>query len=103
MFPIADFAARFEALLEEFDALAQGADMEALDDLNAEFEDMLLALSDIRPAGDGWREELSDAAEDLEAIADDYDALALRPGAPALAAPAGRLHSLVALLRNNLG
>ena len=100
MFPIADFIARFQEILDELDALAAEAGEEALDDLNAEFEDMLLALEEIRPRGEGWRDELRDAADDLDAVADDYAALARRPGMPDLADPVDRLRRAVALLRN---
>ena len=105
MFPIQVFSARFQEILAAFDGLCEGAGCpEALEDLNAEFEDMLLALADIRPAADdGWREELTDAADDLDAIADDYEALAGRGDAPDLSEPLARLRLAVSLLRENLG
>ena len=105
MFPIKVFSARFQEILEAMDTLcADAGSPEALEDLNAEFEDMLLALGDIRAdAGDDWRDDLRDAADDLDAIADDYEALAGREGMPDVSEPLGRLRLAVSLLRENLG
>lgn len=78
---------RFEAVLAELDALAGACGSpEALEDLNAEFEDALMMLSDIDPREEGWREELSDALECLRTLAGDYRMLAGDiPGVGALA------------------
>lgn len=105
MFPIQVFSARFQEILEAMDGLcASAGGPEALEDLNAEFEDMLLALSDIRPAANGdGREELRDAADDLGAVADDYETLAGRAGMPDIAEPLARLRLAVSLLKENLG
>ena len=82
---IANLAKRLEALLGELDALAGACeDTEALEDLNAEFEDALMLLSEIDPREDGWREELADALEELRALAGDYRRTGI-PGAEALA------------------
>ena len=87
MFPIRDFVKRFEEILAELDALADACGAEAaedLEDLNAELEDALLLVSELKME-DG-REELSGALEDLEALAGDYRALADDiPGLDALA------------------
>jgi len=70
---IGNIIRRMEALLEEMDALAGACGSpEALEDLNAEFEDALMLLSEIDPREDGWEEELSDALEALRALAGDY-------------------------------
>ena len=74
---------RLEAVLEAFDALAADAP-EALEDLNAEFEDALMLLSEIDPREAGWQEELDDALEELRALAGDYRRTGV-PGVEALA------------------
>lgn len=80
-------AKRFETILSELDALAGACDSpEALEDLNAEFEDTLLMLSELNPRDEGYKEELGDIMEDLQFLADDYRALAGEiPGVEALA------------------
>ena len=81
---------RLEAVLAELDALSEACGSpEALEDLNAEFEDALMMLSDIDPREKGWEEELSDALEELRALAGDYRKLA--PVIPSLNALAARL------------
>lgn len=87
---IKDTIERLEAVLDALDALAgECGDPEALEDLNAEFEDALMLLSQINPREDGWREELSDALEDLRALAWDYR----RTGIPGVEALAGKLEA----------
>ncbi len=76
MFPIQTFLDRFGALLEQLDALAEDCAVDAaedLDDLNAEFEDALMLLGECKSDDDP--EALSDALEDLKALAGDYRAL----------------------------
>ena len=74
---------RLEVVLEAFDALA-AENPEALEDLNAEFEDALMLLSEIDPREAGWQEELDDALEELRALAGDYRRTGV-PGVEALA------------------
>lgn len=78
MFPIQSFMERFEGILAELDALAaaRSGDAEALEDLNAEFEDALLLLGELDLREGDWREELDDALEELRSLAGDYRALA---------------------------
>ncbi len=101
MFPINEFIARFRDILSELDDLADAAGDESLEDLNAEFDDMLLAIADIRPAGEGWRDELEEALDDLDAVADDYGRLADGP-LPSVTAPVERLRRTVATMRGCL-
>ena len=75
MFPEKEFMKRFEAILSELDALAEQAGDDTLDDLNAELEDALMLLGELR-AEDG--EDLVGALEDIRALAEDYRALAKR-------------------------
>lgn len=82
---IGNIVRRLEAVLAEMDALAGACGSpEALEDLNAEFEDALMLLSEIDPREDGWEEELSDALEALRALAGDYRRTGI-PGVEALA------------------
>ena len=83
---IRTIVSRLEPILAELDALAENCGApEALEDLNAEFEDSLMLLSEIDPREPGWEDELSDALEDLRALAGDYRRAGI-PGADALAA-----------------
>lgn len=77
---------RLEAVLAELDVLTEECGSpEALEDLNAEFEDALMMLSDINPREEGWEEELSDTLEDVRALAGDYRKTGI-PGVEGLAA-----------------
>lgn len=92
------YRARLSKLLEAFDALAKNCgDTDALDELNAEFEDALLLLSEIRESSDGWEEELDDALEEFAALAGDYRALA--KDIPALAPLAEQLAEAAQAMR----
>lgn len=84
MFSIKRYEKSFREILDELDALAESLDSEALEDLNAELEDALMLLSEVKPEDGDWREELADAMEELQALAGDYRALKL-PEADALA------------------
>ena len=70
MFPMKSFDERFHAILEALDALAAGD--EALEELNAEFEDALFLIAEIDMKADDWREEYRDALEELDALRADY-------------------------------
>ncbi len=71
------YRTRLSALMEAFDALAEDCgDSDALDELNAEFEDALLLLSQLKEGSDDWEEELADTLEEFAALAEDYRALA---------------------------
>ncbi len=75
MFSIGRFLDRCREILAELDALAESApNPEALEEMNAELEDALLLVSEIRPDDEDWREEMAGALEELEAIAADYAA-----------------------------
>ncbi|MBQ8111414.1 MAG: hypothetical protein IJ124_14760 [Clostridia bacterium] len=72
---------RLEALLEELDVLLTDREpeaAEALEELNAEYEDALMLLDSIGKDSDDSEEELSDALEEFRALAADYRALAGR-------------------------
>jgi hypothetical protein len=73
---IRTIVSRLEPILAELDALAENCGApEVLEDLNAEFEDSLMLLSEIDPREPGWEDELSDALEDLRASLTALEAL----------------------------
>ena len=75
VFPGREFERRFQEILFELDELAEGSEGDAddLEDLNAELEDSLMLLDELRKEDD--REALTEALEDLEALCGDYAAL----------------------------
>lgn len=76
MFSIGRFVERCREILNELDALAEGAaDADELEERNAELEDALMLVSEIRAEDEGWREEFLDALEELSALAEDYAAM----------------------------
>ena len=97
MFPLNTFEERLHALLDELDAMAEASGAEALEELNAEFEDALFMLSQIDLKADNWREELLDALEELDALRADY---ARQPEAGDIAV---RMGMLISMLRDNAG
>lgn len=104
MDPTAAYVKRFEALLAELDDAADDVDdddaAEALDDLNAEFEDALFMLSQIRPQDDDAAEDMNDTLETLRALAEDYRALA--GGGEAVRELADRLFNLAGMALRNM-
>ena len=102
MFPIRDFEARFREVLEALDAACEAVEdddrRETMEDLNAELDDALMLLTELRPGREDFSEELTDALEALEELAEDYDDLAVDGAAEA----AERLRRLTALARENL-
>ena len=105
MFPIRDFERRYRGLLDELDAYAGEAalspdDADALEDMNAELDDALMLLGEIRGDEPDWRDHLADALEEIGVLAADYRGLAAR--AEGLDALAGRLEMAVRLASDNL-
>ena len=83
------FMERFGGILAELDALAEACApsvAEDLEDLNAELEDALLLLGELK---EGEADELTGTLEDLRALAEDYRALA--NGMPELAGQRPRI------------
>ena len=79
MLAMDNYVTRLREILEELDALAaeqDGGEAEALEELNAEFEDALMLFDEL--GGEDAREELDDALEELDALAGDYRAFAGR-------------------------
>ncbi|MBR1560590.1 MAG: hypothetical protein IJ646_10160 [Clostridia bacterium] len=64
-----DIIARMREALDALDRLAEGRGDEALDELNAEFEDALFMME--QADGDD-PDDLADALEELEALWQDY-------------------------------
>lgn len=68
----AGFVSRFQAILDELDAFEMN---EALEELNAEFEDALFMLESIDYEDEDAPEEFADSLEELQALAEAYRAL----------------------------
>jgi len=100
MFPVNGLKQRIGDLLGELDALSETVESETLEDLNAELEDALLLLGDIRLDTEDAREELEGALEAFMALSEDYRALS--GPIEALGPLAQRLESLAAMGLNNL-
>ena len=96
MFPVEDFEARFREILDSMDEAATGDIAEALEELNAEFEDALFMLEEIDLKGDDWREEFMDALDEFQALAEDYARYT------SVASLAERMKLLVQMARKNL-
>ena len=94
MIPLKMLIKCFDALLDELDALAgkmEGDAADTLEDLNAELEDALMLLSTVKPEEDA--EELVGILEDMQALAEDYRAVAVSN--PELLSTAERLATAV--------
>lgn len=79
MLAMDNYVDRLREILAELDALAEsldGGEAEALEELNAEFDDALMLFDEL--GGEDAREELDDALEELGALAGDYRTLAER-------------------------
>ena len=105
MFPPKELEKRGLELLNELDALAESGTLEedtacALEDLNAEFEDAILLLTEMKPDDEDWREELEDALDEFESLGEELGRMAGR--SEALAGLSKRLVMLTQMARNNL-
>ena len=85
-----------ERYLDSMDEAATGDIAEALEELNAEFEDALFMLEEIDLKGDDWREEFMDALDEFQALAEDYARYT------SVASLAERMKLLVQMARKNL-
>lgn len=91
MLPVKELERRLRDVLARLDAYAESAglapdDAEALDDMNAELEDALMLLAELREDDADFDEQLDDALDEIAALAGDYRALGRRaPGLDALA------------------
>ena len=92
MFPVKEFEGRFRAILAALDLESDGS--EDFEELNAEFEDALMILSEIRLDEADWREEFTDALDDFGDLAGRDRALGSAQAEP--------LEALVRLARINL-
>lgn len=103
MLPMKNIIGRFEEILAELDALAgecPEAIADDLEDLNAELEDALLLLGEIRPDAEDWRDDAQGMLEDIRALADDYRAFAGQM--PAIGELAHRLELAADMATENL-
>jgi len=103
MFPVREFEKRFRELLAELDDLrdqAQGDVSEALEEMNAEYEDALFLIECINTDEEDWQEEFADALEEYKDLCSGYRKLA--ESFPELAAEADRLDMIIRLAEANL-
>ena len=101
MFPMEQLKRWFGELLDRLDALADAADgeaAEALEEMNAEFEDALFMLSEIDPRGEDAAEELGGALEEFDALCADYRRRAGR--VPGIGECAERLAALIGMAKS---
>ena len=103
MYPMLQFMDRFGGILAELDELAAkaaGEAAEALEDQNAELEDALMLLGELKPDDADDAEELAGTLEDLRALAEDYRDLS--EAIPGLSDLADRLDMNATLALNSL-
>lgn len=104
MFPIQEFEKRFREILDQLDDLreeAEGDQADAIDEMNADFEDALFVIESISAEDDDWQEAFSDALEEFKDLLEEYRRLS--ESQPELAEIANRLQMTIALAEGNLG
>lgn len=104
MFPVREFEKRFRELLAGLDELRDQAPeeaSEALDEMNAEFEDALFLIECINTDEEEWQEEFADALEEYKDLCSGYRKLS--ESFPELAAEAERLDMIIRMAEANLG
>lgn len=101
MFPVKEFEKRFRERLDALDAICEESGLEALEELNACFEDALFIIECINESEEEWKEEFSDALEEFRDLCGEYRGLA--EDEPAIAAEAELLDNLIRLAEANLG
>ena len=94
----AGFVSRFQAILDELDELEMN---EALEELNAEFEDALFMLESIDYEDAEAAEEFADSMEALRALAEEYRELSAEK--PELLQKVTELEMCLEMAENNLG
>lgn len=102
MFPIKEFEKRFQEILSDLDAVkeqARGEAADAMDELNANFEDALFVIESIGEDED-WREAFEDALEEFEDLHKSYCEQV--QAVPGLQDVAGRLNMAIGMARANL-
>lgn len=100
MYPIKEFEKRFRGLLDEMDELRADADDENLEELAADFEDALFVVECIGADDEDWREQFTDALDELSDIAEGSRRLAGE--IPQMEGIAGRMDALIQMARANL-
>lgn len=78
MFPIQEFEKRFREILAELDELRDGCSgdtAEAIEEMNAEYEDALFVIECTNADDEDWAEEFTDALEEFKDLLEEYRAL----------------------------
>lgn len=104
MFPIREFEKRFREILDDLDELREGAGgdaLEALDEMNADYEDALFVIESIGSEDEDWREAFADALAEFRDLLNGYRELQDRM--PELEDLTGRLQMAVTMAEGNLG
>ena len=89
------FIKRFQGIL---DALDEMSDSEEMDELNAQFEDVLFLMESTDEEDEDAREELEGALEELDELLEEYRELDM----PELAQKLTELEMAVQMVKNNL-
>lgn len=103
MFPIQEFEKRFREILADLDALRDGCSgdaAEAIEEMNAEYEDALFVIECTNADDEDWVEEFTDALEEFEDLLEEYRAL--EDEVPNLADALNRLDMAIQMAEANL-
>lgn len=103
MFPIKEFEKRFRGILSELDGLrdaCSGDAAEAMEEMNAEFEDALFVIECIDVEDEEWQEEFTDALEEFKDLMVEYRSV--EEEVPAIAETINRLEMAIRMAEANL-
>lgn len=103
MFPVKEFEKRFREILTRMDEIKEEADddaFEALEEMNAEFEDALFIIECIDTDDEEWQEEFEDALAEFADLCDEYSDWI--EDCPQLDAEVQRLQMVIQLAKQNL-
>lgn len=103
MFPVKEFEKRFREILTRMDEIKEEASddaFEALEEMNAEFEDALFIIECIDTDDKEWQEEFEDALAEFADLCDEYSDWS--EDCPQLDAEVQRLQMVIQLAKQNL-
>ena len=89
------FMKRFQEILDAFDELCESDEM---DELNAQFEDILFLMENIDAEDEDAAEEFEGALEEMEDLLEEYKALEL----PEIAQKTTELEMALQMAKNNI-
>ena len=94
---LAGFVRRFQEIL---DAMDEYEEIEAMEEINAEFEDALFLMENIDEEDEDAREEIEGALEEMEDILAEYREIA--EDAPEIGQKTDEFERIVLMAKNNL-